>query len=69
VTAASRSPRILRIAIILVLVFNLMALVVLIRENPIAFTLFMFLGQPLFAVALILLFGALAAELRARRIL
>ena len=68
-TAASRSSRILRVAIILVLVFNLMALVVLIRENPIAFTLFMFLGQPLFAVALILLFGALAAELRARRIL
>ena len=59
----------LRIAMILVLVFNLMALVVLIRENPIAFTLFMFLGQPLFAVALVLLFGALEAELRARRIL
>ena len=69
VTAASRSPRVLRIAIILVLVFNLMALVVLIRENPIAFTLFMFVGQPLFAVALVLLLGALAAELRARRIL
>ena len=68
-TAASRSSRILRIAIILVLVFNLMALVVLIRENPIAFTLFMFLGQPLFAVALVLLFGALVAELRAKRIL
>ena len=68
-TAANRSPRILRIAMILVLVFNLMALVVLIRENPIAFTLFMFLGQPLFAVALILLFGALAAEFRARRVL
>jgi len=69
VTAASRSSRILRVAIILVLVFNLMALVVLIRENPIAFTLFMFLGQPLFAVALVLLFGALVAELRAKRIL
>ena len=68
-TAPSRSPRVLRIAMILVLVFNLMALVVLIRENPIAFTLFMFLGQPLFAIALILLAGALAAELRARRIL
>ena len=68
-TAASRSSRILRVAIILVLVFNLMALVVLIRENPIAFTLFMFLGQPLFAVALVLLFGALVAELRAKRIL
>ena len=68
-TAASRSSLILRVAIILVLVFNLMALVVLIRENPIAFTLFMFLGQPLFAVALVLLFGALVAELRAKRIL
>jgi hypothetical protein len=67
VTTATRSPRILRIAIILVLVFNLMALVVLIRENPIAFTLFMFVGQPLFAVALILLIGALLAELRSRQ--
>jgi len=53
---------------ILVLVFNLMALVVLIHENPIAFTLFMFAGQPLFVLALVLLVGALAAELRARRI-
>jgi hypothetical protein len=69
VTAPSRSPRVLRIAMILVLVFNLMALVVLIRENPISFTLFMFLGQPLFAVALILLVGALLAELRTRRII
>ena len=68
-TSASRSPRILRIAMILVLVFNLMALVVLIRENPIAFTLFMFVGQPLFVLALVLLVGALATELRARRIL
>jgi hypothetical protein len=69
VTAASRSPRILRIAMILVLVFNLMALVVLIRENPIAFTLFMFVGQPLFALALVLLIGALLAELRSRQII
>jgi hypothetical protein len=69
VSAASRSPRVLRIAIILVLVFNLMALVVLIRENPIAFTLFMFVGQPLFALALVLLIGALLAELRSRQII
>ena len=68
-TAPSRSPRVLRIAIILVLVFNLMALVVLVRENPIAFTLFMFVGQPLFAVAMILLVGALLAELRSRQII
>ena len=68
-TAPSRSLRVLRIAIILVLVFNLMALVVLVRENPIAFTLFMFVGQPLFAVAMILLVGALLAELRSRQII
>ena len=68
-SAPSRSPRILRIAIILVLLFNLMALVVLIRENPIAFTVFMFVAQPLFALALILLIGALLAELRSRQII
>ena len=68
-TAANRSPWILRIAMILVLVFNLMALVVLIRENPIAFTLFMFVGQPLFALAMVLLIGAVLAELRSRQII
>lgn len=54
---------------LLVVVFNLMALVVLIRENPIAFTLFMFVGQPLFAIAVILLIGAVLAELRSRQII
>ena len=68
-SAPSRSSRILRIAIILVLVFNLMALVVLIRENPIAFTLFMFVAQPLFALAVIILIGVLLAELRSRQII
>jgi hypothetical protein len=68
-TGSGGRPRILRIAIVLALVFNLMALVVLIRATPIAFTLFMFLAQPLFAIALVLLFGALVAELRAKRIL
>ena len=68
-TTANRLPWILRIAMILVLVFNLMALVVLIRENPIAFTLFMFVGQPLFALAMVLLIGAVLAELRSRQII
>lgn len=63
------AARILRIAMLLVVVFNLMALVVLIRENPIAFTLFMFVGQPLFAIAVILLIGAVLAELRSRQII
>jgi hypothetical protein len=69
VTAESRTRWIVRIAIVLVLVFNLMALVVLIRENPIAFTLFMFVGQPLLALAMVLLIGALLAELRSRQII
>ena len=61
--------RLLRVAIVLALVFNLTALVVLIRATPIAFTLFMFLAQPLLAVALILLAIAVLRELRARRVL
>lgn len=61
--------RLLRIAIVLALVFNLMALLALVRATPIIFTLFMFLAQPLFAAALVLLVGAVLAELRARQIL
>ena len=68
-TDQPRRLRLLRIAIVLALVFNLMALLVLVRATPIIFTLFMFLAQPLFAAALILLFGAVLAELRARQIL
>jgi hypothetical protein len=57
------------VAIVLALVFNLVALVVLIRPTPIAFTLFMFLAQPLMAVALVLLVVAVVAALRARQVL
>ncbi len=64
-----RRLRLLRIAIVLALVFNLMALLALVRATPIIFTLFMFLAQPLFAATLILFFGAVLAELRARQIL
>jgi hypothetical protein len=69
VTDQPRRVRLLRIAIILALVFNLMALLVLVRATPIMFTLFMFLAQPVFAAALILLVGGVLAELRARQIL
>lgn len=68
-TEPPRPLRLLRIAIVLALVFNLMALLVLVRATPIIFTLFMFLAQPLFAAALVLLVGAVLAELRARQIL
>ena len=66
-TDPGRRLHLLRVAIVLALVFNLMALFVLIRATPIAFTAFMFLAQPLFAVALILLVVAALAELRSRQ--
>jgi hypothetical protein len=61
--------RMLRIAIVLVALFNILALIVMVRTTPIAFTLFMFLGQPLFVVAFLLLIGAVLADLKARQIL
>ena len=68
-TEQRRPLQLLRVAIVLALVFNLVALVVLIRPTPIAFTLFMFLAQPLMAVALVLLVIAVVAELRAGQVL
>jgi hypothetical protein len=52
---------------VLALVFNVMAAAVLVRATPIAFTLFMFLAQPLFAAALVLLAGVVLTELRGER--
>jgi hypothetical protein len=69
VTEPRLGPQLLRVAIVLALVFNLLALVVLIRATPIAFTLFMFLAQPLMVVSVILLVVAVVAELRARQVL
>lgn len=61
--------RLLRVAIILAALFTVMALAMLIRDTPIGFTLFMFLGQPLFLIALVLLVGAVLADLRIRQLL
>jgi hypothetical protein len=60
--------RMLRIAIVPVAVFNILALLVMVHTTPVAFTLFMFLGQPLFLVAFLLLIGAVLADLKARQI-
>ena len=59
--------KILQTAILLAIIFNVLAGIVLIRAKPIAFTLFMFLAQPLFAVALVLLAIAVLTELRGKR--
>ena len=61
--------RLLRVAIVLAAIFNLLALIVMVRTTPIAFTLFMFVGQPLFAIAFVVLLAAILADLRARQIL
>jgi len=61
--------RALRIAIALAVLFNLLALLVTVHTTPIVFTLFMFIGQPLFVLAFILLIGAILADLRAKQLL
>jgi hypothetical protein len=61
--------RILRIAIIVAALFNLLALMVMVHTTPIIFTLFMFIGQPLFVLAFVLLVGAVLADLKARQLL
>lgn len=58
-----------QIAIVLTLLFNLLALLVMIHTTPILFTLFMFVGQPLFVLALALLVGAVVADLREKQLL
>lgn len=61
--------RVLQLAIVLTVVFNLLALLVLVRGTPVVFTAFMFLGQPLFVVTLMLLVGAVLADLKANQLL
>jgi len=61
--------RVLQLAILLTAAFDLMALVVLARNRPIAFAIFMFLGQPLFLAALVILVGSVRADLRAKDLL
>jgi hypothetical protein len=60
---------ILRIAIVLDVLFNLLALLVMVHTTPIVFTLYMFVGQPLFVLAFILLIGAILADLKAKQLL
>jgi hypothetical protein len=61
--------RVLQLAILLTAAFDMMALVVLARNRPIAFAIFMFLGQPLFLAALLILVGAVREDLRAKDLL
>jgi len=68
-TPAPIPPRVLKIAVVLTIVFDLFALLVMVDTSPIMFTLFMFFGQPLFVVALVLLLAAQSIDLRAKELL
>ena len=68
-TEPTARARVLRIALLLTGVFNILALVVLLRTTPTGFAVFMFLGQPLMIVAVILLLGVVLADLRAKQLL
>jgi hypothetical protein len=68
-TARPTRVRVLQLALVLTIVFDLMALLVLVHSTPMIFTVFMFVGQPLFVVALIALGGAVVADLRAKELI
>jgi hypothetical protein len=61
--------RALKVAIVLTALFNLLGLLVLLRGTPRVFTLFMFVGEAMFAVAVIVLVVAVIADLRAKELL
>jgi hypothetical protein len=60
---------VLKIAIVLAVVFNVLALLVMVHTTPIIFTLFMFVGQPLFVVDFVLLLAAMLADLKTKDVL
>jgi|RhiMetdeSRZDD1v2_1073273.scaffolds.fasta_scaffold961132_2 hypothetical protein len=59
----------LRLAIVLAVIADVLALGVLLRGTPYAITTFMFLGPPLFLVGFLVLAGAILADLRSRGLL
>jgi hypothetical protein len=68
-TAPPARVRLLRVAIVLAAIFDVLALLVFLRNKPVFFAGFMFVGQPLFVVAVLLLLAAMVAELRAKQLL
>lgn len=68
-TARPKRVRVLQLALVLTVVFDLLALLLLARSTPIIFTIFMFVGQPLLVLALIALGGAVLADLRAKELI
>jgi hypothetical protein len=65
-TGGRNPSRVLKIAIALAVLFNLLALLVMVHATPIIFTFFMFIGQPLFVIAFLLMIGAVLAVVRTK---
>ena len=68
-SASPARVTLLKLSVIFVALFNVLALLVLVRNSPLLFTVFMFVGQPLFVVAVLLLAGAVLADLKAKGLL
>jgi hypothetical protein len=68
-SAAPPRIRALKLAILLTALFNVLGLLVLVRGTPRVFTVFMFVGESLFAIAVLLLIAAIVADLRAKELI
>ena len=68
---SSHPPRehILEVALILAAIFDILAGLAFIRDKPVFFAAFMFVGQGILVVAIVLLLGAVLADLRAKQLL
>jgi hypothetical protein len=64
-----RSAGVLKIAIVLTVVFNVLALVALVHATPMIVTFLMFVGHPLLAMAIVLLVAAVMADLKTKGLL
>ena len=68
-TARPLRMSVLRVALLLTALFDLLALLVFVHTTPVIFTAFMFAGQALLVVAVLLLLGAVLADLRDKQLL
>ena len=68
-TARPLRMSVLRVALLLTALFDLLALLVFVYTTPVIFTAFMFAGQALLVIAVLLLLGAVLADLRDTQLL
>jgi hypothetical protein len=68
-STSPRRVRVLKLAIILTAVFNVLGLLVLLHGTPRVFAVFMFVGESVFMAVIVLLIAAIVADLRAKELL